>query len=162
MFLEVVVRGQQPYQCFGRLKRRQQLQASNLKNSGWPSTSHGLEMAATAPRPKQHGPELLSVTIKYQRGSSAVTSATNKMTIIKVTCSYVTFRAGPIATNTIVSRAHASNPVNPTRLGHCLGRERPSFLLAERKGKKKRIHRTDTFLPKWGSLVYYRARNVDF
>lgn len=115
MFLEVVKRGRQPYQCFGRLKRRQQLQASNLRNSGWPSTSHGLEMAATAPRPKQHGPELLSVTIKYQRGSSAVTSATDKMTIIKVAGSSVTFRPGPIATNTIVSRAHASNPVNPTR-----------------------------------------------
>ena len=71
-------------------------------------------MAAMAPRPKQHGPELLSVIIKYQRGSSAVTSDTNKMTVIKVNRSYVTFRAGPIATNTIMLRAHASSRVSPT------------------------------------------------
>lgn len=53
-------------------------------------------MAATAPRLKQHGPELLSVTIKYQRGGSAVTSATDKMTIINVASSCVTFRPGPL------------------------------------------------------------------
>lgn len=37
------MRGQQLYQCFGRLKWRQWVQASSLKNSGWPATSHDLE-----------------------------------------------------------------------------------------------------------------------
>lgn len=72
-------------------------------------------MAAVAPRPKQHGPELLSVTIKYQRGSVAAAGAPNKTTTRQGPGSYVTFRAGPIATNRIVPKAHASNPVNLTR-----------------------------------------------
>lgn len=150
MFLEVV-RGQQPYQCFGRLERRQQRQASNLRTSSWPSTAHGLEMAAMAPRPKQHEPELLSVTIKYQRGCSAVSNEAKpeEMTTIKV-----------LALCNFPRRAHCDKhdcvesacepPCQPeARPGHCLGQERPSFSIANQQVKKKPVHLMDTFLSKW-------------
>ena len=119
-------------------------------------------MAATAPRPRQHGPELLSVTIKYQRGSSAVTTYV-KMTIIKVTLSYVAFRTGPIATNTICVESACEQPCQPnSRLGHCLGQDRPSFLLAKRKVKKKHTHDGYIFARVVKYIVYYLAKNVDF
>lgn len=69
-------------------------------------------MAATAPRPKQHRPELLSVTIKCP-AEVARNKTTDKMTVIKVTCSYVTFRPRFIATNMTIESA-CDNTVSAT------------------------------------------------
>lgn len=66
-------------------------------------------MAATAPRPKQHKPELLSVTIKYP-AEVARNKTTDKVAVIKVICSYVTFRPRSIATNMTIESA-CDNPV---------------------------------------------------
>lgn len=157
-FREVGVRGQRPDQGLGGLGRRQHVQASNLRGSGWPSTLTVLKWRRRLLYRNNTGRNYFLLQ-SSARGSSGA-RRTSKVTV----SSRVTFRAGPIATNRIVSRAQGNNPVNPARgEGTVQGRSGLRalvlfvFLSGRRKVKKKFTHVTDTFLPKGSRRLPGRA-----